>query len=93
MSALVCTTFVSPQATNCNKQTLQPQDNVSLDFKPFAPDYQSTNLMPVSSNLPQVKDCEFDHAYILNIEVKVRDKTIQLQSLKINKCQLIYFIG
>ena len=67
MSALVCSTFISPQATNHNKQTaLQPQDNISSDFKPFAPNYQSTNVMPVISNLNQVKDCEFDHAYILS---------------------------
>ena len=30
------------------------------------PNYQSTNVMPVISNLHKVKDCEFDYAYILS---------------------------
>ena len=66
MSALVCSTVVSPQATIHNKQTSQTQDNNYSDFSPFAPDYQSTDAQPVISNLPQVKDCKFDHAYILS---------------------------
>ena len=64
-SALVCNTFISSQTISHHKKPAQqPQENISSDFKPFAPNYQSTNFMPVISNLHQVKDCEFDHAYI-----------------------------
>ena len=37
-----------------------------MNFQPFAPDYKSSNTMQVISNLQNAKDCEFDHAYILN---------------------------
>ena len=66
MSALVCSTFVSPQATIHNKQTSQTQDNIYSDFSPFASNYKSTETQPVISNLPHVKDWEFNHAYILS---------------------------
>ena len=66
-SALVCNTFISSQIVSHHKKLApQPQRNHSSDFKPFAPNYQSTNFMPVISNLHQVKDCEFDHTYILS---------------------------
>ena len=34
------------------------------NFKPFTPDMSSTKPMSIISNLPQMKDCEFDHNYI-----------------------------
>ena len=65
-SALVCSTIASPQANIHNKQSAQTQDNNYSDFSPFAPDFQSTDPQPVISNLLKVKECEFDHAYILS---------------------------
>ena len=44
VSALVCSTFVSPQATIHNKQKSQTQDNSYSDFSPFAPDYKSVDV-------------------------------------------------
>ena len=66
VSALVCSTFVSPQATIHNKQQPQTQDNNHSDFSPFAPDYKVVNAQQVISSLPRVKDCKFNDAYILS---------------------------
>ena len=60
-SVLVCSTIVSPQATIHDKQSSQTQNNNYSDFSPFAPDFQSTDPQPIISNVPQVKDCKFDH--------------------------------
>ena len=65
-SALVCSTTVSQQASVHGKQSAQTQEKNYSDFSPFAPDFQSTDPQPVISNLPQIKDYEFDHSYILN---------------------------
>ena len=59
-SALVCNTSIH------KKLAPQPQGNHFSDFKPFVPNYQSINFMPVNSSLHQVRDCEFDHTYILS---------------------------
>ena len=32
----------------------------------FDPDFQAAGPQPIISNLPQLKDCEFDHNYILH---------------------------
>ena len=40
------------------------QDN--SDFLPFNPDFQAADPQPIISNLPQLKDSEFDHNYILH---------------------------
>ena len=80
-SALVCSTSVSPQANN--KQSSQTQDNSYSDFSPFAPDFQSTDPQPVISNLPQVKDCEFNHAYILS-----HLEQFEIKSTLCSKCSI-----
>ena len=36
------------------------------DFSPLAPDYNLVDAQQVISNLPEIKECEFDHAYILH---------------------------
>ena len=36
------------------------------DLLPFNPDFQGADAQPVISNLLQLKDCEFDHNYILH---------------------------
>ena len=66
VSALVCSTSVSPQATIHNKQQSQTQNNSYSDFSRFTPDYKSADAQQVISNLPQVKACKIDHAYILS---------------------------
>ena len=40
------------------------QDN--SDLLPFDPDFQDAEAQQIISNLPQLKDCEFDHNYILH---------------------------
>ena len=62
----MCSTSVSPQTYNDDKQQPQDQRISYSDFKPFTPDYKSVEEQQVISNLPQIKDCEFDHAYILH---------------------------
>ena len=64
--ALVCNTSTLPQTSTNDKQQLQDQEICYSDFDPFTPDYKSVDAQQVISNLPQIKDCEFDHAYILH---------------------------
>ena len=45
-------------------QDLNHQNN--SDLLPFDQDFQEADPQPVISNLPQLKDCEFDHNYILH---------------------------
>ena len=46
-------------------------------FQPFSPDLGSTKPMAIISNLPQMKDCEFDHLYInQDIEQLQMDPTL-----------------
>ena len=63
-SALVCSTSSFSQANLPNNHQSQAQEN--MDFSPYALDYKSVDAQQVNSNLPQLKDCEFDHAYILH---------------------------
>ena len=65
-TAHVCSTSTPPQISTNNKQQSQTQENSYSDFDPFTPDYKSVDAQQVISNLPQIKDCEFDHAYILH---------------------------
>ena len=46
------------------KQDHNQQNN--SDLLPLNPDFQEADAQPVISNLPQLKDCEFDHNYILH---------------------------
>ena len=65
-TALVCSTSTLPQASTNDKQQSQDQENSYSDFDPFITDYKSVDAQQAISNLPQIKDCEFDHAYILH---------------------------
>ena len=59
-SALVCS-ISSPSQTNFpNSHQSQAQEN--MDFSPFAPDYKLVDTQQVILNLPEIKECEFDHA-------------------------------
>ena len=65
-----CSTTVS-----LTKNKTTAQDN--LDFLPFNPDFQAADPQPIISNLPQLKDCEFDHNYILHhLELLEIDPTL-----------------
>ena len=44
----------------------EPTAQDDSDFLPFDPDFQAADPQPIISNLPQLKDCEFDHNYILH---------------------------
>ena len=55
---------------NCHGQN-QPneQDSSQQDISellPFDPDFQDAEAQQLIANLPQLKDCEFDHNYILH---------------------------
>ena len=47
-----------------NEQDYNYQDN--SDLLPFDPDFHNAEAQQIISNLPQIKDCEFDHNYILH---------------------------
>jgi len=80
----LCNTFISSKTINHHRKLAQqPQGNDSLDFKPFVPNYQSTNFMPVISNIHQVKDSEFGHTYISsNLE------QLEIYSTFCSKCSI-----
>ena len=63
-AAPVCSTSSSSQTNLPNNHQSQAQEN--MDFSPFELDYKSVEAQQVISNLPQIKDCEFNHAYILH---------------------------
>ena len=65
-TALVCSTSTLPQAYTNDKQQSQDQENSYSDFDPFDSDYKSVDAQQVISNLPQIKDCEFNHVNILH---------------------------
>ena len=44
----------------------KPAAQDDLDFLPFDPDFQAADPQQIISSLPQLKDCEFDHNYILH---------------------------
>ena len=65
-SARVCKTFISKESViQHNRCTDPPNNSEHTNFKPFSPDYSLAEPMQVISNLHQIKDCEFDHEYIL----------------------------
>ena len=47
-----------------NEHDYNHQDN--SDLLPFDPDFHNAEAQQIISNLPQLKDCEFDHNYILH---------------------------
>ena len=59
-----CSTTAFPTKNKPNVQDVNHQND--SDLLPFDPDFQATDPQPVISNLPQLKDCEFDHNYILH---------------------------
>ena len=46
------------------KSTKDDDNNVEHCFKPFAPSIENIKLMEIITNLPIVRDLEFDHEYI-----------------------------
>ena len=62
-AAQMCSPASPSQISLPNSNQLPDQENT--DFSPFAPDYNSVDSQQVISNLPEIKECEFDHAYIL----------------------------
>ena len=61
--AQACNTEFSTDNNQPNEQDYDYHDN--LDLLPFDPDYHNAEAQQIISNLPQLKDCEFDHNYIL----------------------------
>ena len=65
-AALIYSTIVFPVRTNHAKQSPPINHNNDSDLTPFNPNYQSTEPQTIISNLPQLKECEFYHTYILH---------------------------
>ena len=63
--AQACSITISTDNDQLNEQDDIYQDN--SDLLPFDPDFQDTEAQQIISNLPQLKDCEFDHNYILHL--------------------------
>ena len=59
MDIVVLQIFISQDYT-----TQTDSNNSQENFELFSPEIESTQVMQVISNLPQIKDCEFDHQYI-----------------------------
>ena len=59
-----CSITISTNNDQLNEQDNIHQDN--SDLLPFDPDFQDAEAQQLISNLPQLKDCEFDHNYILH---------------------------
>ena len=59
-----CSITISTDNDQLNEQDDIYQDN--LDLLLFDPDFQDAEAQQLISNLPQLKDCEFDHNYILH---------------------------
>ena len=59
-----CSITISMDNDQLNEQDDNYQDN--SDLLPFDPDFQDAEAQQIISNLPQLKDCEFDHNYILH---------------------------
>ena len=62
--AQACSTEFSTDNNQPNEQDYDYHNN--SDLLPFDPDYQNAEPQQIISNLPQLKDCEFDHNYILH---------------------------
>ena len=63
-AALMYSTSSSLQTNLPNNHQSQVQENT--DFSPFVPDNKSIEAQQVISNLHQIKDCKYDHDYILH---------------------------
>ena len=74
---MVLQSFIS-KLVHTNDYAANPGRNESQDsFEPFSLEIGSTPPMQVISNLPQMKDCEFDHHYInQHIEQLQMDPTL-----------------
>ena len=59
-----CSVTISTDNDQLNEHDDNYQDN--SDLLPFDPDFQDAEAQQIISNLPQLKDCEFDHNYILH---------------------------
>ena len=59
-----CSITISGDNDQLNEQDDIYQDNSDLLL--FDPDFQDAEAQQIISNLPQLKDCEFDHNYILH---------------------------
>ena len=62
--AQACSIEFSTDNDQLNEHDYNYQDN--SDLLPFDPDFQNAEAQQIISNLPQLKDCEFDHNYILH---------------------------
>ena len=62
--AQACSTEFSMDNNQPNEQDYDYHDN--SDLLPFDPHYHNAEAQQIISNLPQLKDCEFDHNYILH---------------------------
>ena len=60
-AARMCSISSPSQISLPHNNQSQAQENT--DFSPFAPDYSWVDAQQVISNLPEIKECEFDHAY------------------------------
>ena len=65
---------------SANNDQLNEQDNIyqdNSDLPPFDPDLQDAEAQQLITNLPQLKDCKFNHNYILHhLEQLVIDSTL-----------------
>ena len=62
--AQACSIAISMDNDQLNGHDDIYQDN--SDLLPFDPDFHNVEAQQIISNLPQLKDCEFDHNYILH---------------------------
>ena len=62
--AQACSIEFSMDNDQLNEHDYNYQDN--SDLLPFDPDFHNAEAQQIISNLPQLKDCEFDHNYILH---------------------------
>ena len=63
-TAQACSTTASLTKNKPTAQDVNHQND--SDLLPFDQDFKETDPQPVISNLPQLKDCEFDHNYIFH---------------------------
>ena len=79
-----CSTTASMTKDQPNEQDHNQQND--SDLLPFDHNFQGGDTQPVLSNLPQLKDCEFDHNYILHhLEQLEIDPTLCLKGSTASK--------
>ena len=83
-----CSTTASPTKNKPTAQDVNHQND--SDFLLFNPDFQAADPQPIISNLPQLKDCEFDHNYILH-----HLEQLEIDSTLCSKCSIAnkYFVS